>query len=59
MKEFEKELKALMIKHEIGIDKSDEYGGDDQYMGTEYHFTKDGNDYYEEIGPLMIQLLKE
>ena len=59
MKEFKKELKNLLIKHEISIDRETQYDGNGAACGDEYYFIKDHLVDYENIGELMKELLEE
>lgn len=45
---FKTELKALMTKYNIGKDECDNYNGMEEYCGTDYYFTVDGETWYSE-----------
>jgi len=45
---FKTELKALMTKYNFGTAEKDNYNGMDEYCGTDYYFTIDGEAWYSE-----------
>ena len=45
---FKTELKALMTKYNVGKHESDNYNGMEEYSGTDYYFTIDGETWYGE-----------
>jgi hypothetical protein len=45
---FKTELKALMNKYNFGKYESDNYNGMEEYVGTDYYFTIDGETWYGE-----------
>ena len=46
--EFKTELKTLMDKYNFGKHESHNYDGNDEYCGTDYHFTIDDVPWYSE-----------
>jgi hypothetical protein len=45
---FKNELKALMNKYNLGKKESDNYNGMEEYCGTDYYFTVDGETWFSE-----------
>jgi len=45
---FKTELKALMYKYNFGKVEKDNYNGMEEYCGTDYYFTIDGETWYSE-----------
>lgn len=45
---FKTELKALAEKYNFGKDEMDNYDGEEEYCGTDYYFTIDGEAWYLE-----------
>lgn len=45
---FKIELKTLMAKYNFGKAEKDNYNGMDEYCGTDYYFTIDGEAWYSE-----------
>ena len=45
---FKTEIKALMTKYNFGKDEIDNYNGMEEYCGTDYYFTIDGETWYSE-----------
>ena len=43
---FKNELKALMTKYNFGKHESDNYNGMEEYCGTDYYFTVDGETWF-------------
>jgi hypothetical protein len=53
---FKTELKALMKKYNFGKHESDKYNGMEEYCGTDYYFTVDGETWY---GETIAEILDE
>ena len=53
---FKTELKALMGKYNFGTYESDNYNGMEEYCGTDYYFTVDGETWY---GETIAEILDE
>lgn len=53
---FKTELKALMTKYNFGKAEKDNYNGMDEYCGTDYYFTIDGEAWY---GETIAEILDE
>jgi hypothetical protein len=53
---FKTELKALMNKYNFGKHESDNYNGKEEYCGTDYYFTVDGETWY---GETIAEILDE
>lgn len=45
---FKTELKTLMTKYNFGKHESNNYNGMEEYCGTDYYFTVDGEPWYIE-----------
>ncbi len=56
---FKAELKALMNKYNFGKSESDNYNGMEEYCGTDYYFTVDGETWYcETIAEVLNEVLE-
>ncbi len=56
---FKTELKALMNKYNFGKSESDNYNGMEEYCGTDYYFTVDGETWHcETIAEILHEVLE-
>ena len=57
---FKTELKAVMAKYNFGKSESDNYNGMEEYIGTDYYFTVDGEPWYgETIAEILDEIVGE
>jgi|JI10StandDraft_1071094.scaffolds.fasta_scaffold75596_3 hypothetical protein len=45
---FKNELKSLINKYNLGKQEHDNYNGMEEYCGTDYYFTVDGEGFYSQ-----------
>lgn len=57
--EFLQELRHLIDKYKITVNSSDQYDGEDKYMGTISHLVFDGtHDYTQTVDEIFKSILK-